>query len=227
MRDDHVLHELSAYLDGECPDPERVARHLDACPDCAARHRELEALSAGLRGLAPPEVHPAFVTRVLGAIEAPAAGPRRWRAFRLGGVFAAMAGLAVVVVGAFYLSGPTVPPGSTVGQAFPRSPVPSETLLLAELERRFREDEQADVWETAEEQAAWPDDGIGADDFSGHPQPDAFWLDALAEADWFEPMAAAFEAETDIESLLLALSEDESSALKELLSASLEQDWST
>jgi len=61
----HVLHELSEYLDGECRDPERIARHLQSCPDCARRHVELLKLSGHVRMLRGPEVHPAFVTRVM------------------------------------------------------------------------------------------------------------------------------------------------------------------
>lgn len=61
----HVIGELSAYLDGEVRDPERIARHLQSCPDCARRHVELQELSRHLKALRGPEVHPAFVTRVM------------------------------------------------------------------------------------------------------------------------------------------------------------------
>ena len=61
----HVLHELSEYLDGECRDPERIARHLQSCPDCARRHVELLKLSSHVQALRGPETHPGFVTRVM------------------------------------------------------------------------------------------------------------------------------------------------------------------
>ena len=61
----HVLHELSEYLDGESRDPERIARHLQSCPECARRQVELLKLSGHLKALRGPEVHPAFVTRVM------------------------------------------------------------------------------------------------------------------------------------------------------------------
>ena len=61
----HVLHEISEYLDGECRDPERIARHLQSCPACARRHVELLKLSGHIRALRGPETHPGFVTRVM------------------------------------------------------------------------------------------------------------------------------------------------------------------
>jgi hypothetical protein len=65
----HVLHELSEYVDGECRDPDRVARHLQSCPDCARRHVELLKLSSHLQALHGPEVHPAFLTRVMAHVD--------------------------------------------------------------------------------------------------------------------------------------------------------------
>lgn len=61
----HVIGELSAYLDGEVRDPERIARHLRSCPDCARRHVELQEISGQIKALRAAEVHPAFVTRVM------------------------------------------------------------------------------------------------------------------------------------------------------------------
>lgn len=61
----HVLHELSEYLDGECRDPGRIARHLQSCPECARRHMELLKISGHVQTLRGPETHPGFVTRVM------------------------------------------------------------------------------------------------------------------------------------------------------------------
>lgn len=61
----HVVDELSAYIDGESRDPEFIARHLQSCPDCARRHVEFLKLSGHLKALSAPEVHPAFVNRVM------------------------------------------------------------------------------------------------------------------------------------------------------------------
>lgn len=73
----HVVDELSAYLDGESREPERIARHLQSCPECARRHLQLLKLSGHLQALRGPEVHPAFVTRVMAhAAETPTS--RSW-----------------------------------------------------------------------------------------------------------------------------------------------------
>lgn len=77
MSNPHVLQELSAYLDGESREPERIARHLQSCPACARRHMELLKISARLQAMKAPEVHPAFLTRVMArTVEAPPA--RSW-----------------------------------------------------------------------------------------------------------------------------------------------------
>jgi len=74
----HVLGDLSAYIDGECPDPQRVTRHLQSCPDCARRHMELLKLSNMIGGMDPPEVGPLFAARILARIEAHDAAPARY-----------------------------------------------------------------------------------------------------------------------------------------------------
>lgn len=61
----HVVEELSAYMDGESRDPEYIARHLQSCPECARHHVQLLKLSGHLQALRGPDVHPAFVTRVV------------------------------------------------------------------------------------------------------------------------------------------------------------------
>ena len=78
---DHVLDELSAYLDGEADDMARVARHIQHCEACAKRHIELLRLSNHLRHLPEPAVSPDFTARVIMRVEED--HPRAWRtAFR-------------------------------------------------------------------------------------------------------------------------------------------------
>ena len=45
MNDKDVWEELSAYLDGEAADPEKIARLLEAHPEYARRFEELRRLS--------------------------------------------------------------------------------------------------------------------------------------------------------------------------------------
>lgn len=80
MNTPHVLDELSAYIDGQCSDPDRIARHLQACPACARRHLELLKITAHVQALQAPPVKPDFATRVwAGIAEEPAANIYPWR----------------------------------------------------------------------------------------------------------------------------------------------------
>jgi len=82
VKQEHVLDELSAYIDGEAQEPARIARHLQFCELCARRHMELLRLSANLRGMAQPETRPEFVTRVVACAAAEQARPETRRAGR-------------------------------------------------------------------------------------------------------------------------------------------------
>ena len=65
MSDKHVLHELSAYIDGETPGAARIERHLQHCADCAKRHMQLLKMSAHLNTLRRGESQPEFIADVL------------------------------------------------------------------------------------------------------------------------------------------------------------------
>jgi anti-sigma factor RsiW len=114
----HVLDELGGYVLGglEPEEREAVARHLAACPQCAAEHARLAGLPGVLRhaeGLEIPAPPPAVEERLLDRVAQEAglrrprgragmlgllARPRRWR---LGGARAALAGaLAGAALGA-------------------------------------------------------------------------------------------------------------------------------
>ena len=96
----HVRDELSAYIDGEARNPERIARHLQSCPDCARYHLELLKISTHLRALHAPDVAPAFTTRV--AARAAGLPRRRFFEWRLAPRFAG-AVCAAVLAGVFVL----------------------------------------------------------------------------------------------------------------------------
>jgi hypothetical protein len=65
MNEKRLNEELSAYLDDESADAGRMARLLQSDGRAAQRYTELCTLSAHLKSLPAPEVHPAFATRVL------------------------------------------------------------------------------------------------------------------------------------------------------------------
>jgi hypothetical protein len=77
MKGDHVLEELSAYIDGEARDAARIARHLQTCEQCARRHIELLKISTHLHALPLPEAQPEFVTRVMAHVRDLRIDPQR------------------------------------------------------------------------------------------------------------------------------------------------------
>lgn len=148
--DDHVINELSAYVDGELPDPGRVQRHLQVCPACAARHLEMLRLSAQLRALQGPEVSPAFTANVFARLDAQPVFHRR-PAFLLAWGMAAMLLLAV---GLWLLPGQPKKPDFAA-------------QLAAEVERMVAQD------------AAFTEDELGADDVAEHAGNDLTTDDVL------------------------------------------------
>ena len=72
----HVVEQLSAFLDGELPEPERtaVAQHLDACAQCTAHLDELAAvdrLAASVTVDAPEGYFDGFASRVRDRVRKP------------------------------------------------------------------------------------------------------------------------------------------------------------
>lgn len=90
--------ELSAYLDGEAKDPERIRRLLAEDPEAAARHAQLAKLSEHLRALPEPEVRPEFLTRVMAHVREQEMAPRR-PAWHFGVPLLAFAMLALAIGG--------------------------------------------------------------------------------------------------------------------------------
>jgi hypothetical protein len=87
MNEERLNEELSAYLDDESPDAGRIARLLQSDERAARRYTELSKLSAHLKSLPAPDVHPAFATRVLAQAretQQVRAWPRAWRIVPVG-----------------------------------------------------------------------------------------------------------------------------------------------
>ncbi len=83
MKNGHVIRELSAYVDGEVRNAERIARHLQSCPDCARYHMQLRKLSTNLQALPGPEDDPHFVTRLTARLDTAETAQRGWFSKRL------------------------------------------------------------------------------------------------------------------------------------------------
>jgi hypothetical protein len=132
MKQEHILDELSAYLDGESDDAENIQRHLQHCPECARHCLELRKVSAALQGTPLPEVSPALSATILARTEK-TASPRITPFFRPA-VFAALAATALIVVGAALWLGPPQAPVLRAAQA------PDEAALLEDLGRLVDDD---------------------------------------------------------------------------------------
>ena len=210
MKDRHVLDELSAYLDGECPDPDRVERHLADCTDCTRQCDELRALSTRVRGLTPPEVRPEFATRVLARVRAPR---RPGRSSSPSWTLAVAAVVLVVAIAALHFARTPSDLSTDARRMVANAALPDEALLVAELERRIGDGEEVGAFESGE---LFVEEASRAD-----------WIELLAASDWFDTLADAFEADADLDALVLTLGDDEAEVFKELLSERLEQGWST
>jgi Putative zinc-finger len=73
----HVRKNLSSYLDGDLADSRRelVATHLESCPGCAQRMRELRQVSAALAALPRLECQEPFAASILDRVEVESRGP--------------------------------------------------------------------------------------------------------------------------------------------------------
>ncbi|MBN2308774.1 MAG: hypothetical protein JXR94_07380 [Candidatus Hydrogenedentes bacterium] len=213
MKDDKTRDELSAYLDGEAARPEDVARLLQKDEDAARRYIEMAKLSAHLKGLRPPEVDPAFTTRVMAHVR-DVPGPRRRSALRIA-LTAATAAL-VLVVAAGLVRHARLRDGATAGPA-QWAELDSESLWQ-EIGHRLREDPSV-----IEQPFAYP----GALVLSANGEADLDWLPALAAQDWFADLAGALDETQDLDALIGSLSETETTTLKRLLVEYAEKGWTT
>jgi len=192
-KDGHLGDELSAWLDGESEAPERVEAHLAACPECAQRQRELEAIRAGMQGLPKPRFDEAFAGRVTARLGRKAAPKRYWPA--VSGTLAAAAVLLIVAAVLFSFREPAIVESGGADVAAGTGMV-GEILLGAELE-------PMDYGFPIPEDA--PDAG------------DDVLVMALANSEWFENAAAAWEEESDLDELVGTLNDSEKTELIRLL----------
>jgi anti-sigma factor RsiW len=119
MSDNHVLDELSAYIDGEAGEPELIARHLAKCTTCAERHETLLNLATRVQALPPPPPRADFVAAVLERVEAEAQAKARpritWRFAWPAPVLAAAAAVLLVLALSLQSSPPVTPPDLASG----------------------------------------------------------------------------------------------------------------
>lgn len=69
MKSHISIEELSAFLDGEASDVSSLEAHLESCDHCRDRVAALKHDVSLLQSIPEPEVHPAFVARVIATIK--------------------------------------------------------------------------------------------------------------------------------------------------------------
>ena len=214
MNDKHLGDELSAYLDGEAEDPDQVARHLRECPECARHYAQLAKFSEGLRAVPGPEVHPAFLTRVMAEVaETRTTRARAW-SLRLV-LLAAAAGVVLVVLGLAALLD-TAPRSGPQDYAVTKELMRADDgVLIAAIEPYVSLEEDPEEFLVAYSIAPYGSGAFGDDDL----------LDGLASADWFDDFAEVWDQRADLDAMLASLDDEEAETLRELLNEYAQEDW--
>lgn len=206
MSTPHVLDELSAYIDGESHDPQRIARHLQSCPECARRHMELSKLSGHVHALSAPEVFPGFSERIVARVQAGTPTPLWRQPFFTQRVVPTAWALAAVlfIVGTAYVVIQQVdaPPQEVPVAASHAEPTDPDPELLAHILERG-------IWETPFEDEASEEEAIPAD------LSVDLLIDALAASVGEEGTDAWYEEE-DLLAILESLAEEDVQVLSEL-----------
>lgn len=206
MREKRFWQELSAYLDGESADGERIGRLIQKDSRVARRYMELRKLSSHLKALPETEPHPAFVTRVMGGVQEVSQVARGSWARK---VFAAAVTVCAVLVvsTAVFMGAWNWRPAAHLSRS-------NEEVLLA-----------VDTEVLTDAIAARPERAEGLYDITAHSYindiaeypPSEELLDVLACADWLDSVATAFEAQDDLDAIVGALDETDAKTFRELL----------
>lgn len=206
MSGEHVKEELSAYIDGEAPDPERIARHLQTCEACARHHLQLLRLSSNVRALPRPEVRPEFVTRVMAHIEENQVSARR-RRWVFGMPQAALAALVLVVAGAGLYIWSARAPRDSEPRVADNAVWTDEAVIVREIDRLIEEGADLDWLADMDQATVEPDEATSYDDVVG----------LLADASLESAYDDIAYPDDDLYTMIDALGEEETVILQELL----------
>ncbi|MBI2434400.1 MAG: hypothetical protein HYV26_16200 [Candidatus Hydrogenedentes bacterium] len=211
MKDRHVLDELSAYIDGEAKDADRITRHLQHCESCARHRIELLKLGAHLRALPQPEESAAFAARVMARIEAQQTARPFWQLNLLIPAFAGTAVLLLVTTLALYgLSLTASSPPMQIAQ--PRNTWVDEEVVVSELAALINSG--ADV-SMVEEPVLAAEDPLAPDPEAPVTMDEMLTVMAAAAPE-LAPAEPEF-GEEDLEEMISTLASDEVGTLEELL----------
>lgn len=196
MKTNHVIDELSAFIDGESNHSDRVEKHLAECAECTRRHKELSKLSTHLRNMAPPHLSVGFSGRVMGAVRA---SHRPKPTFVKVGWALGMAASLVLALGAALLYLSSGGPEEVSNNA-------DADAILAELESRMDDEEALNAL------ATWVEEDP-LEDMNG----DA--LTVMADAGWLDLSENMGFGEDDFDWSLSSLDEEETAVFRALLIA--------
>ncbi len=207
-----VREDISAYLDGEIQDAQSLARLIAGSEDAAKEHSAFAELSARIRSLNEPDIHPAFAARVVATIEEQRDSRRAsWR-LPLGLSAAALAVIVAIVSTQTARPRTTTPPVAAVIPATAPAAA-NEELMLAELERRVTQDVGLHHFFKAR--------------FDNAPQPSDLYTERLIAAVAGSRGAAAageaFAHGIDYRAGVQRFNDTEADAFKQLLSASMRE----
>ncbi|MBI3117699.1 MAG: hypothetical protein HYZ00_03370 [Candidatus Hydrogenedentes bacterium] len=213
MKDRHVLDELSAYIDGEAKDADRITRHLQHCESCARHRMELLKLGAHLRALPQPEESAAFAAHVMARVTEQEAVRPFWRLNLLIPTFAGIAVMLLITTLALY--GLTLAPASPPGQTAqpPTTTWVDEEVVVLELAALI--DSGADL-SVVEEPALAEESTLAEEDPEAPVTMDEILTVMAAAAPELAPAEPEF-GEEDLEEMISTLASDEVGTLEELL----------
>lgn len=208
MSQKHIsIDELSAYIDGEAKRPEAIRDHLQRCAECAQRHTQLAKLSSHLRTLPAPEVSPAFATRVMASVREARPEPAGFRWLRWASVGVGVAA-ALVLAAAWMVNRPPAPPPAVANNTPTAAANPERLMQIIAARIEQGEDPGIAGYDMGE-----------LDDVEAVPESSDVELAALAQSEYFEPLANELEAEIDIDTMIASLNPEQVRVFKQLLSA--------
>ncbi len=202
-----TIDEISAYLDGEAADADAAQRLIQQSEEAATAYVAYSKLSAHLKALPEPDVHPAFATRVLARIEEEqAARSPRWVRWFAGATAAAALCLAAALPFALNRDETPGAPTTTATNV-------SEDAIVNELARRVAEGDATD----AVQPEAYTFGDLMATYSAPVAQGDDEILLALGESEWFNELAVEVSAQQGLPEAISQLDDVEATIFRQLL----------
>lgn len=216
-KDRRAFEELSAYVDGEARSPRRIAERLARDPEYAREHAALQRLAACVRALPAPETRPGFEARVLAAIQAEPARPKRipfaWKP-----ALACAAAVAVVIGVVFYAWTPEEAPAMDT-PALPlvaNTKWESDEAVVAALEQLAAAGDDLSFFAPLPDPAAPQDDAVTT-----------AVLDLLLAAAWDVDALSPYADAHDVDALIESLDPGEAGILQELTDNFTKGGWTS